>query len=72
MQVNSATNTNFNIAAANTAAATNSVNNSVIEEYSSSDIEDYNAQFQEYIAPEPISDIESAAEAITPAGEWLE
>ena len=49
-------------------SATN--NNSI--EYSSSDIEDYNAQFRDYIAPESNSDIESDPEINTPAGEWLE
>jgi hypothetical protein len=69
MQLNNSTSTaNFNINAANTAAT----NNSTIEEYYS-DIDDYNAQFQEYIPPpESDSDIESSPEPITPAGNWLE
>ena len=68
---NSISNTNFNIAAADAAAATNSSNNSAIEEYYTSDVDDYNAQFQEYIAPESDSDIESAPEPNT-AGRWVE
>ena len=72
MQLNNSTSTaNFNINAANTAANNISSNNS-IEEYYTSDVEDYNAQFQEYIPAEPNSDIESSPEPITPAGNWLE
>ena len=67
MLVHSTTNTNFNINAANTAA-----NNNSIEEYYTSDVEDYNAQFRDYIPPESESDIESDPEPNTPAGNWLE
>ena len=72
MLVHSISNTNFNINAADAAANNNSSNNSAIEEYYTSDIEDYNAQFQEYIPAEPNSDIESDPEPNTPAGSWLE
>ena len=72
MLVHSISNTNFNINAADAAANNNSSNNSAIEEYYTSDIEDYNAQFQEYIPAEPNSDIESDPEPNTPAGNWVE
>ena len=69
MQLNNSISTaNFNINAANTAAT----NNSTIEEYYTSDVEDYNAQFRDYIPPESESDIESSPEPITPAGSWIE